>query len=206
MRSSRSPVALRRAHRAETASGARRLLTPGTAVRAVLAAAVLTAAALPYAGTALAAGSETGFDNLRVSPSPARPGGTVHLTTEACGGLGHATVDASALGAGRVVLRPEEHSRGGGTLHGSFRVAPGTAPGDHGIGGSCRDGRELTGTVVVGEGKDRDHHTMPHGRVHAGTGGGQETGTASLAGGALALTAAAGGAYYLRRRHVSRRS
>ncbi|MDT0379783.1 hypothetical protein RM572_13540 [Streptomyces sp. DSM 42041] len=98
--------------------------------------------------TAFAAGDDGA---IRVAPGTARPGGTVTLSTDACGPGGSAGVDASALGAGILGLEPRDAEAR--TAKGKLRVTRDTKPGRYALGGSCTDGRELAGTVVVGPAK-----------------------------------------------------
>lgn len=88
-------------------------------------------------------------DNIEVAPSPARAGATVTLSTVACGPGGSAGVDASSLGAGILGLDPQDAESG--TAQGTLRIPADTKPGNYAVGGSCTDGQELTGTIVVGD-------------------------------------------------------
>ncbi|UNO42744.1 hypothetical protein [Streptomyces sp. MST-110588] len=159
----------------------------------VLTGAALTVAALGLSATAAFAGD---FGTIEVSPNPVKAGGTVNLTSSACGKHGSATVDASTLGAGTITLssKGQTHHE---NVQGSLKVPSSTKPGNYGIGGKCSNGREITGTVTVGTGK-----TTPTGKVRTGIGstsGGVDTGEIA-AGSAVLLAAAAGGTWMLRRR------
>ncbi|QRX91627.1 MULTISPECIES: hypothetical protein [Streptomyces] len=111
----------------------------------LLTGAVLSAATLGLAATAAYAGD---FGTIEVSPGTAAAGSTVSLSTTGCGASRSASVDATALGGGTVAFAPGTAK---GSLVGKVMVKPGTKPGNYGIGGKCADGKELTGTVRVGE-------------------------------------------------------
>ncbi|MFJ9614545.1 hypothetical protein [Streptomyces noursei] len=111
----------------------------------LLTGAVLSAATLGLAATAAYAGD---FGTIEVSPGAAAAGSTVSLSTTGCGASRSASVDATALGGGTVAFAPGSAK---GSLVGKVMVKPGTKPGNYGIGGKCADGKELTGTVRVGE-------------------------------------------------------
>ncbi|MFF4953739.1 hypothetical protein ACWC2K_37385 [Streptomyces chattanoogensis] len=169
----------------------------------LLTGAALSAAALGLAATAAYAGD---FGEVEASPYPARAGSSVSLATRDCGPSRSATVDASTLGGGTITLRP---GGSGGTLIGELRVRPDTRPGNYGLGGTCANGRDITGMVSAAAGRDTGHrpHPMPRGGVRTGAGTtseGADT-TEILAGSGLMLAAAAGGTWVLRRRHASGR-
>ncbi|MFJ9852086.1 hypothetical protein [Streptomyces sp. NPDC101150] len=172
-------------------------------------AAALGAAAFVLAAPAAFAGD---FGEVQASPQPARAGSSVSLTTRDCGHSRSATVDAGTLGGGLVTLRP---GGDGGALVGSLKVRPDTRPGNYALGGSCADGRDLTGMVSAGTAPaDRGgaRGPMPRGGV-VQTGAGADAGAAGeaagttevLAGTGLMLAIAAGGSWVLRRRHAGRR-
>ncbi|MFJ9418525.1 hypothetical protein ACIRPT_30870 [Streptomyces sp. NPDC101227] len=171
-------------------------------------AAALGAAAFVLAAPAAFAGD---FGEVQASPQPARAGSSVSLTTRDCGHSRSATVDAGTLGGGIVTLRP---GGDGGALVGSLKVRPDTRPGNYALGGSCADGRDLTGVVSAGTAPaDRGgaRGPMPRGGVQTGAGAdagaaGEAAGTTEvLAGTGLMLAIAAGGSWVLRRRHAGRR-
>ncbi|MEV0372726.1 hypothetical protein AB0I10_23345 [Streptomyces sp. NPDC050636] len=192
----------------------------------VLTGAALSAAALGLSTTAAFAGD---FGTIEVSPGTAKAGFTVNLTSSACGRHGSARVDASSLGAGTVRLAPKgrTHSE---NVQGSLRIPSGTQPGNYGIGGTCSDGREITGTVGIGKtigksstrggttgstmagssaGKESGSATpAPQGKVKTGVGTTTESssGTEVAAGAALLMAAVAGGIRVMRRRREGGRS
>jgi hypothetical protein len=117
-----------------------------------LAGAAFSAALVGITATTAFAASDAG--DIQVSPGQARPGSTVTLSTEACGAGGSAGVDASALGGGIIGLEPK--STTAKTAQGDLRIPDDTKPGNYAVGGSCTDGQELVGTVVVGDGRKKD--------------------------------------------------
>lgn len=132
-----------------------------------LAGAVLSVAVVGItASTAFAAG---GDGAIATEPHRVRPGGTVTLSTHACGPGASAGVDAGSLGAGILGLEPkdagakdvEAKDAEAKTAKGELHIPPDTEPGNYAIGGSCADGRELTGTVVVGDGKSTARNREP---------------------------------------------
>ncbi|MCF6524818.1 hypothetical protein [Streptomyces sp. JJ36] len=139
------PTHPRRTRPAPAASGAPSRICLGR----LLTGAALSVAATGLATTSAAAGD---FGNIRVAPDPAPPGSTVRLSTNACGDDGAtATVDASSLGVGELTLNAPDPAKPQ-LLRAEFTVPGNAKPGNYGIGGSCDNGNELTGTVVVGKG------------------------------------------------------
>ncbi len=127
---------------------------PPRAARRLAGAALTVTVAGITAGTAFAGD----FGNIEVDPGVARPGSTVTLSTDACGAGGSAGVDAGSLGGG--ILGLESKTAESKTAHGTLRIPDGTEPGNYAVGGSCADGKEVTGTVVVS-----DRKRKPEGRA-----------------------------------------
>ncbi|OKI08246.1 hypothetical protein A6A06_33795 [Streptomyces sp. CB02923] len=159
---------------------------------------VLTGAALSVAALGLstcAAFAATG--SIEVTPNPVQAGKTVNLNSSACGKNGSATVDASTLGAGKIMLssKGQTHTE---NVQGSLRVPTSTKPGHYGIGGKCSNGAEISGTVRVTAG------TTPHGKTRTGLGTTSENSntTEIIAGAGVLLAAAAGGVWMVRRRRA----
>ncbi|KIZ17969.1 hypothetical protein [Streptomyces natalensis] len=171
--------------------------------------AALSAAAFGLAAPAVSAGD---FGEVEATPQPARAGARVSLATRDCGRSRSATIDASALGGGTLTLRP---AGDGGALVGELSLRPDTRPGNYGIGGSCADGKDLTGMVSAARGGSGEATAgqeesaatrsgpKPRGGMKTGAGAPPERpGTTEvLLGAALMLAAAAGGSWVLRRRH-----
>ncbi|MFJ8583844.1 hypothetical protein ACIRD2_04190 [Streptomyces sp. NPDC093595] len=91
---------------------------------------------------------------LEVYPSSAAPGGTVTVSTTACGKNGHGVGDAGSLGAGEFKLAPGTHKE---VVVGQFKVPSHAKPGTYAINVSCHNGKTATGDLVVvhgGGGKD----------------------------------------------------
>ncbi|ARF54748.1 hypothetical protein [Streptomyces gilvosporeus] len=178
--------------------------------------AALSAAVFGLAAPAVSAGD---FGEVEATPQPARAGARVSLATRDCGRSRSATIDASALGGGTLTLRP---AGDGGALVGELSLRPDTRPGNYGIGGSCADGKDLTGMVSAARGgggeqpgpagagpdESAEHAATrpgpkPRGgmRTGAGTPAERPGTTEVLLGTALMLAAAGGGTWVLRRRH-----
>lgn len=123
----------------------------------------LAGAALTVAVTGITTTTVFAADagNIEVDPSPARAGATVTLSTIACGPGGSAGVDASSLGVGILGLDPQDAESG--TAQGTLRIPADTKPGNYAVGGSCTDGQELTGTIVVG---DKQRMAQEEGKEH----------------------------------------
>ncbi|MFI6102829.1 hypothetical protein [Streptomyces sp. NPDC051310] len=123
-----------------------RLLT-GTALAVVSLGALASPGA--YAGDLAA---------LEVHPSSAAPGGTVTVSTTACGKNGHGVGDAGSLGAGEFKLAPGTHKE---VVVGQFKVPSHAKPGTYAISVSCHNGKTAAGDLVVvhgGGGKETGGH------------------------------------------------
>ncbi|MEU5431680.1 hypothetical protein AB0H73_39670 [Streptomyces olivoreticuli] len=177
--------------------------TAGTA----LAVAVL---ALPR-GASASAGD---LDELEVTPGAVRPGAMVTVNTTACGGQGHGTGDASAVGGPAAFeLKPTAHKT---AVTGHFTVPHNAQPGTYGLGAQCANGKEAAGDVTVATGSvsASDAVTAPLGpgtapphppKTGTSTSTGsrnEEPGTPHIVAAALIATAA-GGIWYARRHGTS---
>ncbi|OEJ96378.1 hypothetical protein [Streptomyces thermolilacinus] len=174
----------------------------GTALAAVCLGALAVPAA--YAGD---------FGTLELSPSTAKPGTSVTVSTRACGPNGHGVGDAQSLGAGEFKLRPGAHKE---LAVGTFRVPEHTKPGTYGIAVACDNGKTASGDLVVRHGGGPTHHPThhpthqpthqpthdgPRGHVKTGVGGSVGPDATRVAAGAAILAGAvAAGAWALRRR------
>ncbi|MFK0295896.1 hypothetical protein ACIQU6_36235 [Streptomyces sp. NPDC090442] len=121
--------------------------------------AALSAATLGLATTAAYAGD---FGTIEVSPGTAAAGSVVSLSTTGCGASRSASVDAAALGGGTVTFAPGTAKN---SLEGKVTVKPGTKPGTYGVGGKCADGKQITGTVKIGD-ASADPSMSPSGMAH----------------------------------------
>lgn len=173
----------------------------------LLTGAALSVAALGLTSTTAFAGD---FGAVRISPDQARPGTTVSLSTMDCGKSRSASIDASTLGAGNITF-----TRGSdrGRLTARLKIKADTKPGNYGVGGTCDDGKEITGTVHVGRatggGRPTAGPTMPpKGKMKTGVGStSQSSNTTEIAAGTGALlAAAAGGIWFVRRRRSGGRA
>ncbi|MCP9988189.1 hypothetical protein LUX01_17350 [Streptomyces sudanensis] len=164
-----------------------------------------TALAVACLGALAAPAARAGdFGTLEVSPSVARPGTSVTVSTRACGPDGYGVGDARALGAGRFKVRPGAHK---GLAVGTFRVPEHVKPGTYGIGVACDNGRTALGHLMVRHSGPTHHpthhptHDGPHGHVKTGVGGSVGPDATRIATGAAVLAGAvAAGAWALRRR------
>ncbi|WP_374983247.1 hypothetical protein [Streptomyces fradiae] len=175
--------------------------------------------ARPLTGTALAAlclgalavpAAYAGdHGTLELSPSTAKPGTSVTVSTRACGPDGRGVGDARSLGAGEFKLRPGSHKD---LAVGTFRVPEHTKPGTYGIAVACDNGKTAAGDLVVRHGGAPTHHPThqpthhpthvgPQGHVKTGVGGSVGPDATRVAAGAAVLAGAlAAGAWALRRR------
>ncbi|MGW0702633.1 hypothetical protein ACWD0A_25640 [Streptomyces sp. NPDC002867] len=154
---------------------------------------LMTGSALVIASTGLGSPASFAGDSgsLEVHPSAAEPGGTVTVSTEACGKNGRGTGDARDLGAGEFKLSPGTHKE---LAVGQFTVPDDTRPGTYEIGVLCKDGKEAHGDVTI-------RHGGPSGHVRTGVGGSVGPDTTQIAAGTAVIAAAAvGGTLLLRRR------
>lgn len=180
----------------------------------VLAQAAGTALAVAVLALPRGASASAGdLDELEVTPGAVRPGAVVTVNTTACGGQGHGTGDASALGGpASFELRPDAHKT---VVTGRFTVPHNAQPGTYGLDAQCANGKEAVGDLVVTTGsasasaaagdqaflgpgtapphppQDR-HNTTTDSRS-------QEPGTPHIVAAALITTAAAGGVWFARR-------
>ncbi|MFF4229880.1 hypothetical protein [Streptomyces sp. NPDC001820] len=132
------------------------------------------------------------FAVLEVFPSIVAPGAIITVNTPACGPGGRGVGNARALGAGEFRLAPSTHKE---VAVGRFTVPHHTEPGTYAIEVSCKNGKRVTGDLVV------RHDKQPSGRVHTGVGGSVRPDTTQIAAGVAVLAASAvGGTLLLRRR------
>ncbi|CAL9580543.1 hypothetical protein SUDANB105_05018 [Streptomyces sp. enrichment culture] len=159
---------------------------------------LLTGTALAVAAAGLSAAPAFGDDgDLEVYPSSVVPGGSVSVSTAACGDDGATSGDASAVGAGHFTLAP---STDDGKAIGQFRVPPSAQPGTYEIVARCSDGdREIRGDLEVT--LTSADPVYPKGSVKTGVGGALGPDPVQTAAGVAALAvAAAGGTWLLHRR------
>ncbi|MEV4329279.1 hypothetical protein AB0K02_01840 [Streptomyces sp. NPDC049597] len=154
---------------------------------------LMTGSALVIASLGL--GSTTSFagdpGSLEIHPPTAAPGGTVTVSTEACGRNGHGTGDARELGAGEFKVSRGTHKE---LAAGRFTVPDDTRPGTYGIRVLCKNGKEAHGDVTI-------RRDGPSGHVRTGVGGSVGPDTTQIAAGTAVIAAAAvGGTLLLRRR------
>ncbi|WKK27289.1 hypothetical protein QZH56_17855 [Streptomyces olivoreticuli] len=117
----------------------------------VLAQAAGTALAVAVLALPRGASASAGdVGELEVTPGTVRPGAMVTVNTTACGGQGHGTGDASAVGGPATFeLRPAEHKA---AATGHFMVPQNAQPGAYGLGAQCANGKEAAGDVTVATG------------------------------------------------------
>ncbi|MGW7051240.1 hypothetical protein [Streptomyces sp. NPDC054887] len=193
----------------------------------LLAGTALAAAAAGLGAGPAYAENDTPQHALEVHPATAGPGETVTVNTTACGFDSGGTGDANAVGAGDFTLRPATHKE---SVTGQFRLPPDAPEGTHDIAVACDNGNTAEGTLTVTAGPapepghhdpgrhheaghpDGGHHeggkepahrpTHPTGHVRTGVGGVADADPTRIAAGAavLAVTAAVGGTWLLRRR------
>ncbi|MEV2199225.1 hypothetical protein [Streptomyces fradiae] len=166
-------------------------------------------AALCLGALAVPAAYAGDYGTLDLSPSTAKPGTSVTVSTRACGPDGRGVGDARSLGAGEFKLRPGSHKD---LAVGTFRVPEHTKPGTYGIVVACDNGRTAAGDLVVRHGGAPTHHPThqpthhpthvgPQGHVKTGVGGSVGPDATRVAAGVAVLAGAlAAGAWAMRRR------
>ncbi|MFF4605644.1 hypothetical protein ACFY12_23255 [Streptomyces sp. NPDC001339] len=186
--------------------------TPRLLTRTALSGAALSAVALGLTTTTAFAGD---FGEIGSSPDPARPGTTVSLSTTDCGNSRSASIDASTVGGGTLSFTRGSEK---GPLAAWLKLRADTEPGTYGVGGTCDNGKMITGTVhigtVHGTGPGTGHRaagpsTPPRTGMTAGagSGAGENTSTTEIAAGTGALlTAFAGGIWWVRHRRTRGRA
>lgn len=156
---------------------------------------------------------------LEATPGTVRPGAVVTVNTTACGGQGHGTGDASAVGGpASFELRPGAQQQ---AVTGRFIVPDSALPGTYGLGVTCGNGKEAVGDVIVVSGSasasaavEAQAPLMPGmARPHPPKAG-PSTGTSSrdeaprtphIVAGAALMALAAAGTLWLVRRHGTNR-